>query len=196
VGAVINTAHIRPGDSVAILGMGGVGLSGIMGARLTGAEKIIAVDREPAKLEVAASVGATHMVCARDADCVEQVRELTGGGVDYAFDQAGTTDSMALAYGMVRYGGTVVVTGLPPANASFNVNQCDLVSQEKSIRGSFQGSCVPVRDIPRFVRLYQEGRLPVNRLIDGHIGFEALNAGFDKLENVKAIRQILAPHGG
>ena len=196
VGAVMNTAHIKPGDTVAVLGMGGVGLCGIMGARLAGAETIIAVDREPAKLEVAASVGATHMVCARDADCVEQVRELTGGGVDYAFDQAGTIDSMALAYPMVRYGGTVVVTGLPPAKAQFSVDQSDLVSQEKSIRGSFQGSCVPVRDIPRFIRLYQEGRLPVNRLIDGHIGFEQVNAGFDKLQDVKAIRQILTPHGG
>jgi alcohol dehydrogenase len=195
VGAVMNTAHIKPGDTVAILGMGGVGLCGIMGARLAGAETIIAVDREPAKLEVAASVGATHMVCARDADCVEQVRELTGGGVDYAFDQAGTTDSMALAYPMVRYGGTVVVTGLPPAKAQFSVDQSDLVSQEKTIRGSFQGSCVPVRDIPRFIRLYQEGRLPVNRLIDGHIGFDQVNAGFDKLQDVKAIRQILTPHG-
>src|SRR6185436_3493402 len=112
-------------------------------------------DREPAKLEVAASVGATHMVCALDADCVEQVHEITRGGVDYAFDQAGSTDSTALAYKMVRYGGTVVVTGLPPANATFDVNQNDLVSQEKSIRGSFQGSCVPIRDIPRFIRLYQ-----------------------------------------
>ena len=195
VGAVINTARIRPGDTVAILGMGGVGLCGILGARLAGAGTIIAVDREPAKLEVAASLGATHMVCARDADCVEQVRDLTGGGVDFAFDQAGTTDSMKLAYGMVRYGGTAVVTGLPPAQAEFSINQSDLVSQEKSIRGSFQGSCVPVRDIPRFIRLYQEGRLPVNRLIDGHIGFDQVNAGFDKLQDVKAIRQILTPHG-
>ena len=196
VGAVINTARIRAGDTVAILGMGGVGLSGIMGARLAGAGTIIAVDREPAKLEVAASVGATHMVCARDADCVEQVHEITRGGVDYAFDQAGSTDSTALAYKMIRYGGTVVVTGLPPANATFAVNQNDLVSQEKSICGSFQGSCVPVRDIPRFIRLYQEGRLPINRLIDGHIGFDDVNAGFDKLQDVKAIRQILTPHGG
>src|SRR6185436_2877095 len=81
VGAVINTARIRPGDTVAVLGLGGVGLSGVLGARLAGAETIVAIDREPAKLEVAASVGATHMVCARDADCVEQVRDLTDGGV-------------------------------------------------------------------------------------------------------------------
>jgi alcohol dehydrogenase len=102
---------------------------------------------------------------------------------------------MATAYGVVQYGGSVVIAGLPPVNASFSVNQCDLVGQEKSIRGSYMGSCVPVRDIPRFIRLYKEGRLPVDRLIDGHIGFAELNAGFDKLQDVKAIRQILTPHG-
>ena len=195
VGAVINTARIRAGDSVAVVGLGGVGLSGVMGARVAGAEKIIAIDREPSRLEVAASVGATHMVCARDADCVEQVRELTGGGVDYAFELSGSVEGLATAYASIRYGGTVVVSGLPAAAALFSINQNDLVGQEKTIRGSYQGSCVPVRDIPRFIRLYQEGRLPVSRLVDGHIGFDQLNAGFDKLQDVKAIRQILTPHG-
>ncbi len=89
----------------------------------------------------------------------------------------------------------MVVSGLPAAAATFSINQCDLVGQEKSIRGSYMGSCVPVRDIPRFMRLYKEGRLPVNRLIDGYIGFDEVNAGFDKLQDVKAIRQILTPHG-
>ena len=102
---------------------------------------------------------------------------------------------MNTAYGVVQYGGTVVICGLPPATASFSINQCDLVGQEKSIRGSYMGSCVPVRDIPRFMRLYTEGRLPVNRLIDGYIGFDEVNAGFDMLQDVKAIRQILTPHG-
>ncbi|MGZ5703599.1 MAG: zinc-binding dehydrogenase, partial [Burkholderiales bacterium] len=159
-----------------------------------GAETIIAIDREPARLEVALSVGATHAICARDADCVEQVRDLTGGGVDYAFELSGGAEAMSTAYGVVQYGGTVVICGLPPATASFSINQCDLVGQEKSIRGSYMGSCVPVRDIPRFMRLYSEGRLPVNRLIDGYIGFDEVNAGFDKLQELKAIRQILAPH--
>jgi alcohol dehydrogenase len=194
VGAVVNTARVRAGDSVAIVGLGGVGLSGVLGARLAGAETIIAIDLEPYKLDVARKVGATHTICARDADCVERVRELTGGGVDFAFELAGSTDAMATAYGAVKYGGSVVVAGLPQAQASFSFNQCDLVGQEKSIRGSYMGSCVPVRDIPRFIRLYREGRLPVDRLIDGHIGFEQLNAGFDKLQDVKAIRQILTPH--
>lgn len=195
VGAVINTARIRPGDTVAVVGLGGVGLSGVLGARLAGAETIVAIDREPAKLEVARKVGATHLVCARDANCVEQVRDLTGGGVDYAFELAGSIDAMNTAYACVQYGGTVVVTGIPAATACFSFNQSDLVGQEKSIRGSYMGSCVPVRDIPRFIRLYKEGRLPVDQLIDGYIGFDELNAGFDKLQQVKAIRQILTPHG-
>ena len=193
VGAVVNTARIRAGDSVAVIGLGGVGLSGILGARLAGAGTIIAIDREPAKLEVARRVGATHAICARDADCVEHVRDLTGGGVDYAFELAGSAEAMTMAYALIQYGGTVVVCGLPPSSACISVNQCDLVGQEKSIRGSFMGSCVPVRDIPRFLRLYQEGRLPVDQLIDGYIGFGELNAGFDKLQDVLAIRQILRP---
>lgn len=194
VGAVVNTARIRAGDTVAVFGLGGVGLSGVMGAKLAGAETIIAIDRERHKLDVARGVGATHVVCAADADCVEQVRDLTGGGVDYAFELSGTIDAMQKAYAVVQYGGTVVAAGLPPVTATFQVNQCDLVGQEKSVRGSYMGSCVPVRDIPRFLRLYQEGRLPVDRLIDGHIGFDELNAGFDRLQDVKAIRQILVPH--
>lgn len=195
VGAVVNTARIRAGDTVAVVGLGGVGLSGVLGARLAGAETIVAIDREPARLEAALSVGATHAVCARDADCVEQVRELTGGGVDYAFELSGGADAVATAYGVVQYGGTVVIAGLPASTVSFSINQCDFVGQEKSVRGSYMGSCVPVRDIPRFMRLYSEGRLPVNRLIDGYIGFGELNAGFDKLQDVRAIRQILTPHG-
>jgi alcohol dehydrogenase len=166
-----------------------------MGARLSGAQTIVAIDREPRKLEIAREVGATHVVSARDADCIEQVRDLTDGGVDYAFELGGAIDAMKIAYGIVRYGGSVVVAGLPPASAMFSFVQADLVGQEKSIRGSYMGSCAPVRDIPRFIRLYQEGRLPVDRLIDGFIGFDALNEGFDKLQDVKVVRQILAPGG-
>ena len=172
-----------------------MGLCGVLGARLAGAETIIAIDREPARLEVALSVGATHAVCARDADCVEQVRDLTRGGVDYAFELSGGADAMRIGLrgGPVRrHRRDLRTAGRSPP---FSINQCDLVGQEKSIRGSYMGSCVPVRDIPRFMRLYKEGRLPVNRLIDGYIGFDEVNAGFDKLQDVKAIRQILTPHG-
>jgi len=194
VGAVVNTARVRAGDTVAIIGLGGVGLNGVLGAKLAGAETIIALDREASKLEVARRAGATHALCTQEAGCVEKVRELTGGGVDYAFELAGSVDAMTTAYALVRHGGTVVVAGLPAATAIFAFNQCDLVGNEKSIRGCFMGSCVPVRDIPRFLRLHKEGRLPVDQLIDGYIGFDELNAGFDKLQDVKAIRQILTPN--
>ncbi len=195
VGSVVNTARVRAGDSVAVVGLGGVGLNGVMGARLAGAQTIIAIDREPSKLALAREVGATHVVNATDAGCIEQVRDLTDGGVDYAFELCGAIDAMKIAYGIVRYGGSVVVAGLPPAAATFSFIQADLVSQEKSIRGSYMGSCAPVRDIPRFIRLYQEGRLPIDRLINGYIGFDALNEGFDKLHDVQVVRQILAPGG-
>ena len=194
VGAVVNTARVRAGDSVAVIGLGGVGLSGVLGARLAGAETIIALDRDASKLELARRAGATHALCTQESGCVEKVRELTDGGVDYAFELAGSIEAMTTAYALVRHGGTVVVAGLPAATATFAYNQCDLVGNEKSIRGCFMGSCVPVRDIPRFLRLYKEGRLPVDQLIDGYIGFDELNAGFDKLQDVKAIRQILTPN--
>ena len=154
---------------------------------------IIAIDKEPSKLERAMQVGATHAIDARDPKCIQHVHDLTGGGVDFAFELGGAIDAMKIAYGCIQYGGTVVVAGLPPLAATFDLNQCDLVGQEKAIKGSYMGSCAPIRDIPRFIRLYQEGRLPVDKLIDGHVGFDGLNEGFDKLQDVQVVRQILTP---
>jgi alcohol dehydrogenase len=193
-GAVINTARIRAGDTVAIVGLGGVGLCGLLGATLGGAETIVAIDLSDEKLGLARQLGATHTVNASDANHVEQVRDITGGGVDFAFDLAGTIKAMETAYACTRYGGSVVTAGLSPANAKFAFVQGDLVAQEKSIRGSYMGSCVPVRDIPRFISLYQQGRLPVDRLLDRTIGFDEINAGFDKLSDVATVRQILVPN--
>ena len=194
-GAVINTARLRPGDSVAIVGLGGVGLCGLLGAVLGGAETIVAVDLSDEKLGLARQLGATHTVNASDPNHVEQVREISNGGVDYAFDLAGTIKAMETAYKLARYGGSVVTAGLSPTDAKFAFEQADLVSQEKSIRGSYMGSCVPVRDIPRFISLYQQGRLPVDRLLDRTIGFDEVNHAFDRLEDVATVRQILVPHG-
>ncbi len=194
-GAVINTARIRTGDSVAIVGLGGVGLSGLLGAVVGGAEKIVDIDLSDEKLGLARQLGATHTVNATDPNHVEQVRDLTDGGVDFAFDLAGTIKAMETAYGVTRYGGSVVTAGLSPSAANFSFNQSNLVSQEKSIRGSYMGSCVPVRDIPRFIDLYRQGRLPVDRLVDRTIGFEEVNAAFDKLQGNATVRQVLVPHG-
>ena len=193
-GAVINTARVRAGDSVAVIGLGGVGLNGLLGAKLAGAGQIIAVDIEDSKLGLARQLGATHTVNAREADHVDQIRDLSNGGVDFAVELAGTIKAMETAWRSIRYGGAVVTAGLSPAAADFSFNQSELVAQEKSILGSYMGSCVPVRDIPRFIDLYLQGRLPVDRLIDRRIGFDEINAGFDKLQDVATVRQILVPH--
>ena len=194
VGAVINTARIRPGDSVAIIGLGGVGLNGIIGSKLAGAETIIAIDIDPSKFSRAEELGATHCFDSKNNNMVEEIRDLTNGGVDYAIDLAGVIQAMDTAYQIIRYGGSVVTAGLSPINTQFSFNHSDLVAQEKSILGSYMGSCVPVRDVPRFLNLYKQGRLPVDKLIDGKITFDKLNEGFDKLSKGKVVRQILMPN--
>ena len=195
VGAVVNTAQIRPGSTVAVVGLGGVGLSGLLGAVLAGAGRIVAVDLSDEKLGLARQLGATDTVNAGDADHVKQVRDLTNGGVDYAFDLAGTIKAMETAYLVTRWGGTTVTAGLSPHDALFSFKQAILVSEEKTIKGSYMGSCVPVRDIPRFIALYQQGKLPVDRMMSRRLGFGDLNEGFDRLQEVATVRQVLVPHG-
>ncbi|MFC4353426.1 zinc-binding dehydrogenase [Fodinicurvata halophila] len=195
VGAVINTARVSPGESVAIFGLGGVGLSGVMGAKVSGAETIIAVDLEATKLERARILGATHCFDARDPELVEKIKELTSGGVDHAIELAGAVPAMKSAYAVTARGGRVVTAGLSPIGAEFAFEHGELVSNEKSICGSYMGSCVPVRDIPRFIKLYRSGALPVDQLLDGVIGLEDINEGFDRLASGHALRQILAPNG-
>jgi alcohol dehydrogenase len=194
VGAVVNTAKVAPGDRVALYGLGGVGLSGVMGAKAAGAEVIIAIDIDDKKFDKARKLGATHCFNARDPDLKEKVLDITAGGVDYALDYAGAIPALESAYSITRRGGTVVTAGLCPSGASFSIEQGDLVSNEKSILGSYMGSCVPVRDIPRFARLYKSGALPVDEIIDGYIGFDDINKGFDRLAAGTVIRQILLPH--
>ncbi len=193
VGAVMNTARIRPGDKVAIIGLGGVGLSGVMGARLAGAEQIIAIDLDERKFPRAMEMGATHTFKGDDPELKARIMDLTGGGVDFAIDLAGVVAAMEIGYAITIRGGALVTAGLSPAGAPFSFEQADLVSQEKSILGSYMGSCVPVRDIPRFIELHRQGRLPVDRLIDRTIGFDQMNDGFDRLASGEMIRQILIP---
>ena len=198
VGAVLNTARIRAGDTVACVGLGGVGLNGLMGAKVGGAEKIIAVDISDDRLGLARQLGATHTVNARDEDHVQQILDISGGGVDYAFEFSGTIAATETCYKSLRVGGEVIVVGLVPNtganNKLFSFNPGDIVNAEKAIRGSYMGSCVPVRDIPRYIELYRQGRLPVDQLINRSIGFDEVNDGFDRLADGLAIRQILEPH--
>ena len=191
VGAAVNTAHVRPGDVVAVVGLGGVGLSCMLGARVAGAQRIIAVDLSDAKLGLARQLGATDTFNAADPDCAAAIRAATGGGVDYAFEMAGSIKALALATDMLVRGGSVVTAGLSPASATYPLAHSSLVGDEKSIRGSYMGSCVPERDVPAFIDLYKQGRLPIDRLKSGTLPLAEINAGFDRLADVAAVRQIV-----
>ena len=193
VGAVINTAGLRAGASVAVIGLGGVGLNSVLGARAAGARQIIAIDLDAKKLELARSLGATDTVLASNPDSLQEIRDLSAGGVEYAFEMAGSVKAMELAYHITRRGGTTVTAGLPPPTAQFSFSQVSLVAEERSIKGSYIGSCVPIRDLPRYISLYQRGLLPVDRLMSGRIGFADLNAAFDSLADGGAVRQVLVP---
>ena len=191
VGAVVNTAKVPAGSTIAVVGLGGVGLSTVLAGVLAGAERIIAVDVHDEKLSLAREIGATHTFRASDEDCVQAVRELTGGGVDFAFEMTGVTRGMKTAYDLVRRGGEMVTASLPPTKDEVALNAYDLVSGEKTVRGCYMGSCVPKRDIPRFLRLYKRGRLPVRKLMDAFIELDDINEGFDRLAEGKVARQII-----
>ncbi|MBO9695259.1 MAG: zinc-dependent alcohol dehydrogenase family protein [Sphingopyxis sp.] len=191
VGAVVNTARLGLGASTAVIGLGGVGLAALLGARAAGAARIVAVDLSPDKLALAKDLGATDIVDARDADCVEQVRAATGGGVDFAFEMAGSIGALAGAVDMTRRGGTTVTAGLPPPGAALPVDIVRLVGEERTLKGSYMGSCVPSRDIPRYIQLYREGRLPVQRLLSATLTLDEINMGFDRLHDGSAVRQVV-----
>lgn len=191
VGAVVNTARLQPGQTAAVIGLGGVGLASVLGAIASGARQIVAIDLADDKLGLARQLGATDTVNARAEDAAEQIRALTGGGVDVAFEMAGSAQAMELAYKITRRGGMTVTAGLPPPNATLALPLVNLVAEERTVMGSYIGSCVPTRDIPRYVGLYQRGRLPVDRLMSGLLTLDEINEGFDRLHEGKAVRQIV-----
>jgi Zn-dependent alcohol dehydrogenase len=190
VGAAMNSAHVQVGDSVAIFGLGGVGLAALLGAHVAGAGRLIGVDVVPEKLELARALGATDVVPAGE-DAVEAVRELTRGGVDAAIETVGNERVLAQAYGATRRGGTTVTVGLPHPSRMLTIPAVSLVAEERTLRGSYLGSCVPSRDLPRFIELYREGRLPVDRLLTHRLALDELNEGFDRLARAEAVRQAV-----
>ena len=190
-GAVLNTADLPPGRSVAVVGLGGVGLAALLGARLREARRIVAIDLSPAKLALARALGATDAFDAADPSCAEAVREATQGGVEYAFEMAGSVKAMELAYRITRRGGTTVTAGLSHPQAMLSLAHVGIVAEERTIKGSYLGSCVPARDIPRYIAWYQEGKLPVDRLLSGTLPLEDINLGFDRLASGEALRQTL-----
>lgn len=191
VGAVINTAGVTPGQSVAVVGLGGVGLSAVLGAVASGAHPVIAVDLNADKLVTARELGATHTVNAAAVDAVDQIRELSGGGVDHALEMAGAVPALELAWQVTRRGGTTTTAGLAHPQRALAISPAQLVAEERTLKGSYVGGCIPVRDIPRFVALYRAGKLPVQKLLTSTGPLEEINAGFDALAAGRTIRHVV-----
>ena len=191
VGAVFNTAQVPAGSSVAVIGLGGVGLASLLGAVAAGARRIVAIARSEHKLDFARELGATDTFNARDPDTVAAVKAATGGGVEYAFEMAGSTHALDSAFQITRRGGTTVTAGLPAPTATLPLHPVTLVAEERTLKGSYIGTAVPGRDIPRYIELYRRGRLPVDRLLSGTLKHDELNEGFDRLHEGAVIRQVV-----
>jgi alcohol dehydrogenase len=195
VGAVINSARVPRGATVAVIGLGGVGLSAVMAAREAGAARIVGIDVLPSKFDLARAVGVTDCIDARDPKAVEQMLALTDGGADFTFEISGNPAALGMAQAVTARGGELVLVGVGKPETEFAVRPLAMVNEEKVLRGSFMGSCVPRRDIPHYIDLYLQGRLPVDRLRSEQIGFDRLNESLDLLSQGAVVRQILVPHG-
>ena len=191
VGAVVNTAEMRMGTSAVIVGLGGTGLAALLGAKTAGAKMTIGVDLLDSKLEMAKDLGCDAVVRADDPDVVEKVKALTGGGGDYAFECVGSEKAMELAYALTRRGGTTCSSGLSDPKNNFSIQHVNLVAEERTIKGSYLGSCVPRRDIPNYVDLFESGNLPVDKLLSEKITLDQVNEGFDKLSDGETVRQLI-----
>ena len=191
VGAVLNSGELKMGQSCAVIGLGGVGLAGLLGAVAAGAGTLIAVDTAPSKRAMALELGATHAIDPMAENAVAEVKALTGGGVDLAVELAGAAPALKFAYDITRRGGTTVTGGLPNPKAELNIPAVSLTVSEQTLKGSYVGSCVPVRDIPRFAAMMQSGRLPIERLVTHTIMLDEINEGFERLASGEAIRQIV-----
>lgn len=191
VGAAVNTAAIRAGTSAVVLGLGGVGLCAVLGALASGAREVIAVDLNERKLEHARALGATATLNASEPDAIEKLKSLTKGGADYALEMAGSVQAMEMAYRMTRRGGTTVTAGLPHPASLWPLQQVSLVAEERTVKGSYIGSCVPARDIPRYIGLYQAGKLPVDRLMGDKLPLQDINRGFDRMARGESLRDLI-----
>ncbi|MGL4304747.1 MAG: zinc-binding dehydrogenase, partial [Mycobacteriaceae bacterium] len=191
-GAVRNTAQVQPGESVAVIGLGGVGQAAILGAVVSQAAVIVAIDPVPNKRELALSLGATHACSPEDAATV--VAAATNGlGVQYAFEAAGVVPAMEQAFTLTAKGGTMVSVGLPSPSAQLSLPAVSFVAEAKSIVGSYMGSSVPQRDIPMMINLWKQGKLPVDKLMSGTLPLNSVNEAMDLLAKGNAVRQILVP---
>jgi alcohol dehydrogenase len=191
VGAVVNTAKVAPGTSVAVFGLGGVGLSAIMGAKAAGAHPVIGIDTLTSKFDLAKMCGATHVVHAGETDAVSAVREITRGGAETAIEAVGHENVIAQAFAATRRGGRTVAIGLPHPDRILSIPALTVTAEERVLMGSYMGSCVPSRDIPRFIAMYRAGLLPVDLLRSSVIAFDDVNAAFDRLDRGEVARQVI-----
>ncbi len=190
VGAVFNTAKVQPGSSVAVFGCGGVGLSVIQGARIAGAERIIAIDTLEPKLEMARKFGATDVVLGKE-DPVKALKALTGGGPDYAFECVGSGELAATAYRAIRRGGLAVVVGVAQPSDLTSVRTMTLPFEEKTLTGSSFGSCVPRVDFPRMLGLYLAGKLQLEEMISKRYAIAEAPQAFADLQSGRNARGVI-----
>ena len=191
LGAVLNTVNVPSGASVVIIGCGGVGLSALQGARITGAGKIIAVDTQAWKFDLARSMGATDCVDSKEGDPVAAVHEITGGGADFVFECIGLVPTVQQAIGMTARGGTTVLVGVVPVTEMVPISAADLVLQEKKIVGSYMGSNRFRFDMPKYVDFYLDGRLMLDEMISARIKLDEVNGAFDLMRKGEAARQVI-----
>lgn len=192
LGAAMNTGNVSRGDSVAVIGCGGVGDAAIAGARLAGATTIIAVDRDPGKLEWAKDIGATHTVDASKVDAVEAVQELTDGfGADVVIDAVGRPETWKQAFYARDLAGTVVLVGVPTPDMQLEMPLIDFFSRGGSLKSSWYGDCLPERDFPMLVDLYEQGRLPLEKFVTERIGIEDVEAAFSAMHKGTVLRSVV-----
>ena len=191
LGAVFNTARVRAGQTVAVIGCGGIGLSVVQGCRIAGAGRIVAVDTVAWKLDLATRLGATDVVNAAAGNPVPPVVEMTSGGVDYAFEAIGTPVTVRQAVRMTRKGGTTVMIGVVPAGTNVELPGADIVLREKTVLGCMMGSNRFRVDMPRYVELYRSGKLHLDEMISARVPLEGVNDAFEAMRRGTAARTVI-----
>jgi len=189
-GAVINTAKVMAGSTVAVFGCGGIGLSAVNGAAIAGADRIIAVDTISGKLDVAREMGATDVINASNADPVEAIKELTGGGVEFSFEAVGLKKTAEQSFECLRPGGTATIIGMVPYGTKIELHGYDFL-RERKIQGSSMGSNRFRVDMPRLLSAWKKGHLKLDHLISSHIKLDEINEGYRKLKGGHVLRQLI-----
>jgi Zn-dependent alcohol dehydrogenase len=191
VGAALFNAGVQPGDAVAVIGCGGVGINVIQGARLAGAATIVAVDVKPGALEFATRFGATHVVNARTEDAVERVKALTGGGAQWAFEAYGSGETTRLAVDVLRKRGTAVIVGIAPIGDKAAIEPVVLTRMEKTIRGCYYGTARPRQDMPRIAEWYRRGLLDIDGLVTRRYPLAEINRAYEDIDTDAVGRGVI-----